>query len=170
MCSSIGRPIAAAAMEDSMTGRLVAAALGSALWATAALAQAVPAETEDSRYQFHRVQDGFARLDSRTGQVSLCSKRPVGWACQAVPDERTALEGEIGRLQGENSSLKKELLSRGIELPGGLKADPPAARSERDLKLPSDAELDRVMTFFEKAWRRMVEMMLNLQKEVFKKS
>ena len=36
--------------------------------------------------------DGYLRLDQRTGQVSLCSRAVVGWACQPVPDERTALE------------------------------------------------------------------------------
>ena len=35
-----------------------------------------------------------------------------------VPDERSALETEIARLQGENATLKKELLARGLPLPG----------------------------------------------------
>ena len=42
------------------------------------------------------------RLDTRTGQVSLCAKQSAGWACNAVPDERNALENEITRLQREN--------------------------------------------------------------------
>ena len=37
---------------------------------------------------------------------------PAGWHCQPVPDERSALEAEIARLQGDNAALKKELLSR----------------------------------------------------------
>ena len=37
------------------------------------------------------------------GQVSLCNRRPAGWLCQAVPDDRTALEAEIARLQSDNA-------------------------------------------------------------------
>ena len=32
----------------------------------------------------------------------------------------------IGRLQGDNAALKKELLARGLPLPSGVKAEPPA--------------------------------------------
>ena len=44
-------------------------------------------ESEDSRYQFNRVEDGYLRLDLKSGQVSLCSRRTVGWSCLAVADE-----------------------------------------------------------------------------------
>jgi hypothetical protein len=126
--------------------------------------QSMPPESEDSRYVFHRVPDGFLRLDTRTGRVALCSRRTVGWACHAVPEDRAALEGEIGRLQGENAALKKELLARGLALPGGVKTDPPASGGDQGLKLPDSADLDRVVTFLEKAWRRLIEMMGNLKR------
>ena len=60
-----------------------------------------------------------------------------GWTCKAVPDERSALETEITRLQGENAVLKKELLARGLPLPG-VSSPPVAKPGEPELKLPSD--------------------------------
>ena len=137
----------------------------------AARAQNATPDSENGRYTFNQTADGLLRLDGRTGQVSLCSKRAVGWACQAVPDERLALETEISRLQGENVALKKELIARGIALPSGIKTpDRPAGKSdELVLQLPSDADLDRVMTFFEKVWRRFVDMVQSMQKEMDKK-
>ena len=69
------------------------------------------------------------RLDGRTGQVSLCGRAAAGWACQAVPDERAALEAEIARLQDDNAALKKELLARGLPLPSGVKPTHRAARA-----------------------------------------
>jgi hypothetical protein len=36
----------------------------------------------------------------------------------------------------------------------------------KGLKVPSDAELDKVMTMMEKAWRRLVEIMMNVQKDL----
>lgn len=114
------------------------------------------------------------RLDSRTGQVSLCSRAASGWSCQAVPDERAALESEIARLQSDNAALKKELLARGGTLPDGVRADPPASPpakgNEPAVRLPTDAELDRAMAFIEKAWRRMVEMMADLQRDIQRKN
>ena len=68
---------------------------------TAGWAQSIPAESDDSRYTFKQVDGGYLRLDGRTGQVSICTPRAVGRACQAVADERTALETEIARLQAE---------------------------------------------------------------------
>ena len=142
-----------------------------ALCTALALAQAPAPESEDTRYIFNRVDDGYLRLDGRTGQVSLCVRRTVGWACQAVPDERTALEAEIARLGAENAALKKDLLARNLPLPGMVKPDAPAANSEEPrLQLPNDAELNKMMGFLEKVWRRFVDMIAALQKDILHKS
>jgi hypothetical protein len=133
------------------------------------MAQDAPGH-DDGRFTFHQVQDGFLRLDSRTGQVSMCARQSAGWACRVVADERAVLESEIARLQGQNAALKKDMLTRGLPLPNGVKADPPVARgSDQELKLPSSAELERMMAFLENVWRRMVEMMVNIQRDVLKK-
>jgi hypothetical protein len=139
--------------------------------ATAAHAQTATPDSENGRFTFNQAQDGLLRLDTRTGQVSLCSKRTVGWACQAVPDERAALETEIGRLQNENATLKKDMIARGLPLPGGLKAGDPSTsgRNQIELKLPSDADIDRMMTFMEKMWRRLIDMVQSMQKDIEKK-
>jgi hypothetical protein len=122
-------------------------------------------DNADGRFSFHRTDDGFLRLDGRSGQVSLCLRRSAGWECQAVPDERAALEGEIARLQADNASLKRELLSHNLPLPGAIKPDI-SDRGEDRLQLPSDAELNRAMAFIEKVWKRMVEMIVSTQKEM----
>ena len=76
---------------------------------TVASAQTATPDSENGRYSFSPMGDGALRLDTRTGQVSQCSRSDAGWACRAVPDERAALETEIARRQGENATLKKEL-------------------------------------------------------------
>ncbi|MEJ0075189.1 MAG: hypothetical protein WDO17_07040 [Alphaproteobacteria bacterium] len=126
-------------------------------------AQAQPApDSENGRYTFSQAPDGMLRLDTRTGAVSLCARKDTGWACTMVPDERAALDSEIGRLQRENGALKKDMLARGLPLPGGV-ASAPSATTQRELNLkvplPSDAEIDRVMSAFERMWRRLVDMM-----------
>jgi len=131
-------------------------------------ARAVAYERKDMIDRAIADYDGVLRLDTRTGQVSQCSRSDAGWACRAVPDERSSLESEIGRLQGENATLKKELLARGLPVPGVT--SPPVAPAEPEFKLPSDAEVDKVMSFLEKVWRRLLEMGREVQKDVERKN
>jgi hypothetical protein len=141
-----------------MTRNMIVLAIALAAFAPAAQAQPAP-DSENGRYTFSAVSDGMLRLDTRTGAVSICARKDSGWACNTVPDERQALENEIARLQKENGALKKEMLARGLSLPGGV-ASAPSAQRELNLKvpLPSDAEIDRVMSAFEKMWRRLQDM------------
>ena len=131
-----------------------------------ASAQSGTPDTENGRYSFSRVEDGHLRLDQRTGQVSLCSRRNMGWSCHPVPDERAALEEEIARLQRDNAVLKKEMLARGITPPGGSAAQVPSPAEKPVLKVPSDAELDRAMAVMERLWKRLVDMVQRWQREM----
>ena len=147
--------------------RIAFAVTAVVLSALPAAAQNAAPDSEGGRYSFNRVEDSYLRLDQQTGQVSLCNRHSVGWACYPVPDERTALEEEITRLQKDNAALKKEMLARGIVLPGMKQSQVnPEAKSDPNLKMPSDAEIDRVMGVMEKMWRRLVEMVQRVQKEL----
>ena len=141
-------------------------------------AESLP-DTENGRYTLSPAADGMIRLDTRTGVVSNCTNSEAGWACHAVPDERAALDTEIGRLQAENDRLKLQLAERA---PAGAKkteealpksdslkkADPKVADGERKLEipLPSDQDMDRMMSFVERAWRRLIDMANRVQKDV----
>ena len=126
-----------------------------------------------------RLPDGVLRLDTRTGAVSTCNNSGAGWACYAVPDERAALDAEIGRLQVDNEKLKAELAAREPTVAGKIeeplpksdslkKAEPKVAEGERkiEIPLPSDRDMDRMMSFLERAWRRLIEMANRVQKDV----
>jgi hypothetical protein len=71
----------------------------------------------DARFAFHKIDDGYLRLDLRTGEVATCRQREAGWTCTLTPEERAALESEIARLQRESALLKNALLERGLPLP-----------------------------------------------------
>ena len=145
----------------------------------AALAQSAP-DTENGRYALSSTPDGVLRLDTRTGAVSTCSNNNgAGWACYAVPDERAALDTEIGRLQADNEKLKAQLAAREPTVTGKIeealpksdslkKSEPKVADGGRKLEipLPSDQDMDRMMSFLEKAWRRLIDMANRVQKDV----
>src|SRR3954447_2940889 len=142
----------------------------------AAAAQSVP-DIENGRYALSPVADGVIRLDTRTGAVSTCNNSGPGWACYTVPDERAALDAEIGRLQSDNEKLKAQLAAREPTVTGkideplpkqdSLKPATPKADAERkiEIPLPSDRDMDRVMSFLEQAWRRLVEIATRMQKD-----
>jgi hypothetical protein len=144
----------------------------------AAAAQTMP-DTENGRYALSPVTDGVIRLDTRSGAVSTCNNTGAGWACYTVPDERAALDAEIGRLQADNEKLKAQLAARDPTVTGKVdeplpksdslkKTEPKVAEGERkiEIPLPSDRDMDRVMSFLEQAWRRLLEMANRVQKDV----
>jgi hypothetical protein len=146
--------------------------------AGAAAAQSMP-DTENGRYTLSPASDGVIRLDTRTGAVSNCNNNGTGWACYAVPDEREAMDTEIGRLQAENDRLKAQLAARDQSMTGKTdealpksdsqkKASPKVADGERkiEIPLPSDQDMDRMMSFLERAWRRLIDMANRVQKDV----
>jgi hypothetical protein len=147
---------------------LAASALCAALVAPAFAEGEMP-DSEHGRYTFNKVADGFLRLDTQTGQVSVCSQRAVGLACQAVPDDRTVLENEIARLRAENAGLKKEMLAHGLALPGagGAAAESQAAHdNDITIRLPDNSEIDRVVAYAGQLWHRFVEAIARAQKQV----
>ena len=158
--------------------RIIVAAAVVGLGMSGAAAQSMP-DTENGRYALSPAADGMVRLDTRTGAVSNCSNSGTGWACHAVPDERAALDAEIGRLQAENERLKGQLAERDQAaakksdeaLPKSdslKKAEPKLADGERkiEIPLPSDQDMDRMMSFVERAWRRLIDMANRVQKDV----
>ena len=147
-----------------------------ALALAAALAVAAsPAWAQDgappnvpSRYSFNRVSDGFLRLDNVSGQVAFCSPHTVGWVCEAVAEDRAALEKEIARLHDEVTSLRQEVAS--------LRAPPPPPRPPADLTPPGKdnsvqlrEDLGRARVALSYAWRRFVDLVVSFQKDMLDK-
>jgi hypothetical protein len=85
------------------------------------------------------------------------------------------MDEEIGRLQAENERLKAQLASAnaaktGEALPKSDKQDAPKAAPGQgehkiEIPLPSDSDVDRVMSFLERAWQRLVDMANRMQKD-----
>jgi hypothetical protein len=139
-------------------------------------AEPAPPDSAGGRYVFSKQADGFVRRDTQTGEVSLCSQKSVGWACEAAPDDRAVLENEIARLRGENITLKKDLLSRGLPLPPSASSEPPVAQSDQpqngtsNLRLPNNADVDRMVALAGRVWHRLLDAIDQAQKQVFNKS
>ena len=168
----------------SSTASWLAASFAAVMAVSGSLAAAQSApDSENGRYTMTPVPEGVLRLDTRTGTMSTCTRNGSGWACYAVPDERAAFDAEIGRLQAEVEKLKGQLAA-GPTVSGKIdealpKSDPlqksePQAREPKaaegdrkiEIPLPSDQDMDRVMSFLEKVWRRLIDMANRVQKDV----
>mgnify|MGYP006183513947 CR=1 FL=1 len=64
--------------------RIIALSLVTVGWLAGAPAHAQTPDSENGRYSFHQVTEGTLRLDSRTGQVSLCARQGSSWSCAAA--------------------------------------------------------------------------------------
>jgi len=164
-------------------GSISVAAATTLFWIGGAVAQTMP-DAENGRYTMSPITDGVMRLDTKTGEVSTCSNNGNGWACYAVPDERAALDAEIGRLQADNEKLKAQLEDRDSHVAG--KTDEPLPKGDAlkqpepkvaeggrkieipriEIPLPSDRDMDRAVSFLQNAWRRLVDMANRVQKDV----
>lgn len=138
-----------------------------------ARAQNAP-DTENGHYTLSPVAGDFLRLDTRTGVVSTCTNNG-GWVCRAVPDERAALDIEIGKLQTENQKLKDQLKQRDSTI--SSKTDAPLPKEDKKIvqALPNlnfdqlRADNQKLLAMIDRMWDRIVEMASKIQKKLSEK-
>ena len=122
-----------------------------ASFAPASAQQASGFDSQNGRYVMTPAPQGFLRMDTRSGAVSLCVLRDSSVSCASSADERGALEAEIARLSQENAGLRERLAQ--ITQQGG------AAGSPGRGGLPSEAEVDKALGLAETVMRRMMRIM-----------
>lgn len=129
---------------NRMLMRIVA--LGGMFAAFAALAQ----EPAPGRYAMQKTGSGIARLDTQTGEVSLCQERDGDIVCRMAADERTAFELELDLLTKRVETLEKAA----SEGPLGVKP-----------RLPTKEEIDQTMGVMERMMRSFMGIVKDLESE-----
>ena len=154
-----------------MVSRIFAAAFAVICLSAPTLADDPLPDAAGGRYTFNKTADGVVRLDTKTGEVALCSQRTVGWACQVAPEDRAAYESDIARLRGENAALKQALLSRGLPLPSGATPEHSGTHdSDITIRLPDNADIDHAVAYVGRLWNRFVDAVNRAQKQMLNKS
>lgn len=126
-------------------GTLLAFAALAALAASPSLAQEV------ERYQIERTGDGYVRLDTTTGRMTLCQERGGQLVCRMAVEERTAYEGQFDELQARIDALEGRITA--------LESGRPAAG------LPSEEEFEQTLGYMERFFHRFLGIVQDLDRQ-----
>jgi hypothetical protein len=121
-------------------------AFGGLSLAAAAIAQ----DPAPGRYSMQKTEGGIARLDTETGEVSLCQEKDGQMLCRMAADERTAFELELDLLAKRVETLEKALED------GGTALKP---------RLPTKEEIDQTMSLMERMMRSFMGIVKDLENE-----
>lgn len=127
------------------------------------------------RYSMTQTDDGFIRLDTQTGAMSMCSGKGSEWACKALPDDQKSLQEKIARLEEENRELKAENhrledvmgLNPGAPSNGDANPAVPGAPDTPNsgLKLPTPKDIDQAFDYFEGMMKKFRDRMKKLEQD-----
>jgi len=136
-------------------------------WAVSATLMSAAVAQETGRYRMSPVEDGFVRLDTETGAMSLCAKKDQSWSCTAMADDQAELSQRIEQLEAENKALREE--NQRLEDVFGLgdkraeggpaPSEPPAG----SFKLPSEEDIDKGFDYLDRMLKKFRDRMKKLE-------
>jgi len=109
---------------------------------------------ETDRYRLEKSANGYVRLDTQTGAMSICEERTGQLVCKMAADERAAFQDEVDRLQ----SSMKAMDERVTKLENSL-----SARLES--KLPSEEDFSKTMSYMERFLRGFMGIVKDMEKD-----
>ena len=109
---------------------------------------------ETDRYRLEKSANGYVRMDTQTGAMSICEERSGQLVCKMAADERAAYQDEIDRL--DNSV--KALDARVAKLENSL-----SARLES--QLPSQEDFNKSLGYMQQFFRTFKDIVKDMDKE-----
>lgn len=120
--------------------------------------------TEPERYRLEKTPDGYVRMDTRTGEMSICAEKAGALVCRMAADERSATQDEIERLQSELKALENRVANvdaleeRVARLENSL-----AAKIEQTL--PTEEDFNRTMGYMERFFRSFMSIVREFEQD-----
>lgn len=109
---------------------------------------------EADRYRLEKSANGYVRMDTQTGAMSLCEERSGQLVCKTAADERAAFQDEVDRLQNSVKALDERV----AKLENSL-----AARFESTL--PSEEDFNKTMGYMERFLRSFMDIVKDMDKD-----
>ena len=121
-------------------------------------AASVASQERQGRFVMSPAENGFVRLDTETGAMSLCTRRDEKWVCTLMEDEAKALRDEVARLHGEVQRLEEQA-APADRSPGE------AERPETTFELPTEQEVDKALDYVESIFRKFRDRIRKFEDE-----
>ena len=102
----------------------------------AILSASGPAAADAGRYVMEKTEKGYVRMDTATGEMSICAEKSGQLVCKLAADERAAFQDALDRLEERVSRLEE--------------------KADRTLAVPSEEEFDEGLDRMEKFFRRFL--------------
>jgi len=130
----------------------------------AIFAASASSAAEPDRYRLEKTPDGYVRMDTRTGEMSLCQERWGELVCRMAADERTAMQDELERLQSDIDALEGRLAEvEALELRVAALENSLTSRIEKTL--PTEEDFNRTMSYMERFFRGFMDIVKDLESE-----
>lgn len=120
----------------------------------------VASQEKQGRYVMSPTENGFVRLDTETGAMSVCAQRNGRWICELMEDEAQKLQDEITRLRAEVKRLEEQAAAGRAPSDGPTTVEP-----RKRLELPTEEEVDRALDYFESIFRKFRERIERFEEE-----
>jgi len=112
------------------------------------------AEGDAQRYRLEKTEDGYVRMDTITGAMSTCREQSGQLVCRMAADERSVVQDEMDRLQGQVKALEERVAKLENSLTSRLESS-----------LPSEEEFNKTMGYMERFFRSFMGIVRDMEKE-----
>ncbi len=106
------------------------------------------------RYRLEKSADGYVRMDTETGAMSICQEKDGQLVCRVAADERGAFQDEIDRLQDRVKNLDERVAKLENSLSQKLESS-----------LPSEEDFNKTMGYMERFLRSFMGIVRDMQKD-----
>lgn len=112
----------------------------------------LPARADSGRYTLEKTANGYIRMDTQTGAMSICEERGDQLVCKLAADERRAFQDELDRLGTKVTDLETRIAR--------IENNP--VMNPRNL-LPSEEDFDRSLSLMERFFRRFMDIVRDME-------
>jgi hypothetical protein len=119
---------------------------------------------EPDRYRLEKTPNGYVRMDTRTGEMSVCQEKWGELVCRMAADERTAVQNEMERLQTELKALNDQLATvKALE--GRVAKLENSMTAKIEQSLPTEEDFNKTMSYMERFFRSFMGIVKDFENE-----
>lgn len=105
---------------------------------------------EEERYRLERTEDGYVRMDKRTGAMTLCQEREGELVCRPASERNDPAPAETDALRERIAALEERVK---------------ALEDRAESSVPLEEEFEQSLNLMERFFRRFIDIVRGLEEE-----